>query len=266
LRKYHGKDLSTNDFTDGYKKKIDSMSTIYRYKGSVNTYDDLSFIENRNIGDSYKCKEDSNTYIWDGIGWSEGGQDVDFSEILEQIDTYQEEVNTQINEVNEQLTNIEQEGIIVSSTEPATNRRKVWMQNIEDKQKIYVLNDNNVYEEFMKKEADVYSTEEIKTNKLWIDGKPLYRKVITGSTTNTELQLSTPPEIETMARYEIYNGNLKSSSRKLPSTEYSVNHGNTIFDVMWYKNDWIKNAFYIVSNNIKIGSVTIIIEYTKTTD
>lgn len=132
--------------------------------------------------------------------------------------------------------------------------------------KTYILNDNNVYEEFMKKEEkNIYSTEEQKIG-TWIDGKPLYRKVITGSTTNTELQLSTPPEIETMARYEIYNGNLKSSSRKLPSTEYSVNHGNTIFDVMWYKNDWIKNAFYIVSNNIKIGSVTIIIEYTKTTD
>lgn len=30
--KKSGKDLSTNDFTDGYKKKIDSMQTLYRFK------------------------------------------------------------------------------------------------------------------------------------------------------------------------------------------------------------------------------------------
>lgn len=175
-------------------------------------------------------------------------------------------LNKMQDNIETDINTVQQEGIIVSPTEPATNRRKVWMQNVDNNEKIHVLNDNNVYEEFMKKEADVYSTEEIKTNKLWIDGKSIYRKVITGSTTGTELQLSTPSEIETMVRYEIYSGNLKSSSRKLPSTEYSVNHGNTIFDVMWYKNDWIQNTLYIISNNIKIGSVTIIIEYTKTTD
>lgn len=27
-----GKDLSTNDFTDEYKKKIDSMQSLYRFK------------------------------------------------------------------------------------------------------------------------------------------------------------------------------------------------------------------------------------------
>ena len=29
---------------------------------------------------------------------------------------------------------------------------------------------------------DVYSTSEIKTNKIWIDNKPIYRKVIVGTT------------------------------------------------------------------------------------
>lgn len=158
MKKYHGKDLSTNDFTDGYKKKIDSMQTLYRFKGTVNTENELSFIEDRNVGDTYKCIENSNTYIWNGTEWINAGQDVDYSEILEQIDTYQEEVNTQINEVNEQLTNIKQEGIIVSPTEPTENRRKVWMQNVDGDKKIHVLNDNDVYEEFMKKEENVDSS------------------------------------------------------------------------------------------------------------
>ena len=105
MRKYHGKDLSTNDFTDGYKKKIDSMQTLYRFKGTINTVDDLSFIENRNTGDTYKCKSNSNTYIWNGVEWIDTGKDVDYSEILNLIDTYQEETNMQINEVNNEIIN-----------------------------------------------------------------------------------------------------------------------------------------------------------------
>ncbi len=80
------------------------------------------------------------------------------NEIAEIKNNLQEEVNTQINEVNEQLTNIEQEGIIVSPTEPTENRRKVWMQNVDGDKKIHVLNDNDVYEEFMKKEENVDSS------------------------------------------------------------------------------------------------------------
>ena len=32
---------------------------------------------------------------------------------------------------------------------------------------------------------DVYSTSEVKTNKVWIDNKPIYRKCITGTTPST---------------------------------------------------------------------------------
>ena len=108
--KVHGKGLSTNDFTDGYKKKIDSMQTLYRFKGTVKTTNDLSFIEDRNVGDTYKCMENSNTYIWNGLEWINVGQDGDYSQILEQIDAYQEEVNAQINnnkeELNTQISNV----------------------------------------------------------------------------------------------------------------------------------------------------------------
>lgn len=197
-------------------------------------------------------------------------------------------LNRMQNNIKTELTNIEQEGIIVSPTEPVTNRRKVWMQkgkNLFDKNKMffesgdlnsttgnsevntnririsryievtpntaytlnssnnilagrfieydenkvfikasygigtiitsantkyvkwsysttsvpeniqleqnstattyeeyiepktYILNDNNVYEEFMKKEENIYSTDEQVIGK-WIDGKTLYRKTI----------------------------------------------------------------------------------------
>lgn len=37
---------------------------------------------------------------------------------------------------------------------------------------------------------EVYSIEEVKTNKVWIDGKPIYRKVIFGSYSNNDVLLT----------------------------------------------------------------------------
>jgi len=51
--------------------------------------------------------------------------------------------------------------------------------------KIYVRNSNGVYEEFIKKSEEVYSTKETKIG-TWIDGKPLYRKVIESTTFTTD--------------------------------------------------------------------------------
>lgn len=64
-------------------------------------------------------------------------------------------LNRMQNNIKTELTNIEQEGIIVSPTEPTTNRRKVWIQNVDNNKKIHVLNDNNVYEEFIKKHEEI---------------------------------------------------------------------------------------------------------------
>jgi len=86
--KIPNKSLSTNDFTDGYKKKIDSMQTLYRFKGIVNTIDDLSIIKNVNIGDVYRCKTDLKDYIWNGTDWIDLGRNVDFTSILKEINFF----------------------------------------------------------------------------------------------------------------------------------------------------------------------------------
>lgn len=80
-----GKGLSTNDFTNEYKKKIDSMQTLYRFKGTVDNINDLLLINNCNIGDVYRCKEDMNNYVWNKIEWINIGQDNDFTNILNEI-------------------------------------------------------------------------------------------------------------------------------------------------------------------------------------
>lgn len=53
---------------------------------------------------------------------------------------------------------------------------------------IYILNDNNVYEKIIETvdENDFYSVGEQKTNKIWIDGKPIYRKTIVDTTFRTD--------------------------------------------------------------------------------
>lgn len=93
-------------------------------------------------------------------------------------------LNRMQNNIKTELTNIEQEGIIASPTEPIVNRRKVWLQNVNNNEKIHILNDDNVYEEFIKKHEEIYSTEEQTIGK-WIDGKTLYTKVLVKTNVTT---------------------------------------------------------------------------------
>ena len=67
--------------------------------------------------------------------------------------------------------------VVISPTEPTTGE-EVWINNTN--KKIYTKNDNGGYEEFYSEEEhnkQVYSTSEQRIG-TWIDGKPIYRKVL----------------------------------------------------------------------------------------
>ena len=116
-------------------------------------------------------------------------------------------------------------------------------------------------------QPDIYSTNEVKTNKIWIDGKPIYRLVLTTTTNGikNDVTLRTPETIDTMVDYRVYalstnGGNFDS----LPANSISYTTGNTPRGVTYItKNgDWNANGLYCVS--IKDYSYFIaIIEYTK---
>lgn len=53
-------------------------------------------IENKNIGDVYKCKEDFNDYVWNGTEWINIGQNTDFNEVLESIEQNKKELDESI--------------------------------------------------------------------------------------------------------------------------------------------------------------------------
>ena len=111
------------------------------------------------------------------------------------------------------------------------------------------------------KNAETYSTSEIKTNKVWIDGKPIYNKVITGTLPTTNYStFITVANLDTPISENILITMADSSKLRLPFVnlinnkycDYYImgNNYNVHFSVDEYKN----------------RPFVAIVEYTKTTD
>ena len=79
--KIPGKGMSSNDFTNEYKRKLDAVKKIYTFKGSVNTYNDLSNITEKEVGDVWNILDTGNNYSWNGEEWTEIGIDTDFADL-----------------------------------------------------------------------------------------------------------------------------------------------------------------------------------------
>ena len=119
-------------------------------------------------------------------------------------------------------------------------------------------------------DTQLYSTTEVKTNKVWIDGKPIYRKVITGTLpaisgsgsvdTNIAHNISNFENYTKISGYLIqkstgnrYNFPILSSSGRLTSL-YQITSTNIVVrsnNESWSANNW---------------DYEIILEYTKTTN
>ena len=146
--------------------------------------------------------------------------------------------------------------VYVGAEEPTTGE-KVWFNK--DKNSIYVRNSNGVYEEFIKKSEEVYSSEETVIG-TWL-GKPLYRKTINVGTLPNNTVLRVAHNIINYDRFVNIIGSAKSSTQSLSFPFVGSNLSNNI-------------AIQITTDNIVIitgsdrsafnGYVTL--EYTKTTD
>ena len=87
-------DNSVNNLTNYYKKnelynktETDTkISSVYKYKGSVATYEDLPS-SGLTIGDVYNVETDGSNYAWDGITWDKLGGDVDLSNYYNKTQT-----------------------------------------------------------------------------------------------------------------------------------------------------------------------------------
>jgi len=116
---------------------------------------------------------------------------------------------------------------------------------------------------------DIYSTSEIKTNKIWIDNKPIYRKVIsisssqiTGAYTNIEHGISNIDTITLDTKsYYIKNNTI----RIFPTIYFGSSNWN---GQAYYDNTYIKFELGsdVLSNMQSADGIYVVMEYTKTTD
>lgn len=148
--------------------------------------------------------------------------------------------------------------IFVGAEEPITGE-KVWFNK--DKNSIYVRNSNGVYEEFIKKSEEVYSTEE-QVIGTWIDGKPLYRKTIVA---NFELQFATQvtcydvrhniSNIDKVVHSEMTDGTKHIPNLSMSGGTTTIDYvSSTMIEIRYINDSWSSRDWYIT------------LEYTKTTD
>nr|DAU92428.1 MAG TPA: tail collar domain [Caudoviricetes sp.] len=131
------------------------------------------------------------------------------------------------------------------------------------------INDNTISSEetwssqkINEENREVYSTDEVKTNKVWIDGKPIYRKVTTQTITTLE---GTPiNDFDTSLVDSVISiyGSIKQPSGNITPISF-YNKANDGAYVYISKE---RNRFILYARELGIGDVILIVEYTKTTD
>ena len=111
-------------------------------------------------------------------------------------------------------------------------------------------------------EKDIYSTTETKTNKVWIDGKPIYRKVINiGALPNTSSK-DVNHNISNLDKIINYYGSAQTSGGSYLCLPYaSTSSGTTV--QLWANSTIVR---VITGTDRTDYSGYIILEYTKTTD
>lgn len=111
---------------------------------------------------------------------------------------------------------------------------------------------------------DIYSTEEVKTNKVWIDGKPIYSKVIVIETLSKGVDLLISHNIE------------NSDAIWINESASFLSNVNEALGVNWFfsTSDWVRTWINKDNGSIRMKSPSnlstlsayITVEYTKTTD
>ena len=104
---------------------------------------------------------------------------------------------------------------------------------------------------------NTYSTEEIKTSKKWIDGKPIYKKIIFGKITETAQNIN--HQIENIDSYVKLEPYMVINKMLYPS----FNTGNYYFTIFALSKTQLglQTIEGYINNNYRVT-----LEYTKTTD
>ncbi len=102
--------------------------------------------------------------------------------------------------------------------------------------------------------TEVYSTTETKTNKVWIDGKPIYRKVLT----DLSITISNETWTNLCSATVFPNAQIITGGTLIDNGNRIINSNEMLFDNGYLRTEIMTGG----SRTIK----TVILEYTKTTD
>lgn len=128
---------------------------------------------------------------------------------------------------------------------------------------VFIIKALKVSDKYADTPKDIYSTDEVVTDKVWIDGKPIYRKVVT-QTITTAGDLNVIDGFDTSLTNTIISiyGSVKQPSGNITPISYY----NTAEDGAFIYMSKSHNRFILNANTCGIGDVVLIVEYTKTTD
>ena len=102
-----------NKLADKYTKaEIDAMiSSVFVYKGTVATYDDLLAIQSPKVGDCYNVQADDHNYAWNGTAWDKLAGVIDLSDYYtsSQVDSLIAGLRSQISSLNVGVLSINSE-------------------------------------------------------------------------------------------------------------------------------------------------------------
>ena len=116
---------------------------------------------------------------------------------------------------------------------------------------------------------ETYTTNEIKTNKKWLDNKPIYRKIYTNTDNNNADHAITDNIISELSIDNVINLKIiiKDNQGRRMIPYYYYNSGNNIdFLNCWIETDGKIHLRYGSSYPAKSITYYIFLEYTKTTD
>lgn len=184
-RVYVWKDISEVDLSNYYTKtEIDSkISSVYRFKGSVQTYNDLpSSAEN---GDVYNVNDTGMNYAWNNNDWDSLGNEFDLSDYYtkEEVDKLFKQEQTELSEQLEVINN----NISDLQNRCETNENNITdLDNIKaDKETTYTKEE--VDDAFSKKEDITHINEllDTKSNKSEVYTKEEVDKIISSLDSST---------------------------------------------------------------------------------
>lgn len=158
--------------------------------------------------------------------------------------------------------------VAVSSTEPTgedADSVKIWINpneapsgSLNPISNTYgVAQDKGYSQEYVNKLVDYSNTEQVVG--VYVDGKPIYKKVISGSISSTTGSIQVP-NLETLVRY-YGNCTIAGGSDKRPFPFYELNTSGHLFDFSLFGNGYIN-----YNSTWNVATYQITIEYTKTTD